>query len=184
MKKYLVATIVFSILFITGFAQSSTESKNNVSKVPGQTSFFAEIGGPGILFSANIDRRFKPSRLGFGWRLGIGFVTADEETTDANGYIYYEPASVITVPAQLNYIFGKENSPHSFEVGAGVTYAGKKLDIYNFYDDRTTQVFGTVSFMYRRQPVDGGFSWRIGFTPLIAKGYIQPAAGVSVGYNF
>jgi hypothetical protein len=38
--------------------------------------------------------------------------------------------------------------------------------------------------MYRRQPVNGGFSWRVGFTPLIAKGYVQGFAAASVGYNF
>lgn len=184
MKKHLVIAALLCLFSIAGFSQAKSESKSNVSKVPGQTSFYAELGGPGILFSANIDRRFKASRLGFGWRFGIGFVTADESTIDQNGYYSYEPASVITVPAGLNYIFGKEDSPHTFEVGAGVTYAGKKLDIYNFYDDKTSQWFGTFTFMYRRQPVNGGFSWRIGFTPLVAKGYIQPAAGVSLGYNF
>lgn len=182
MKKHFALATLSVFVFASAFSQSSP---GNISKVEGQTSFFAEFGGAGILFSANIDRRFKASRLGFGWRAGIGFVTADEQVYNpGNGYYDYNPASVITVPVQLNYIFGKGSSPHTFEVAAGLTYAGKKLDIYDFYDDRRTQLFGSVAFMYRRQPVDGGFSWRIGFTPLIAKGYIQPAAGVSVGYNF
>jgi len=121
--------------------------------------------------------------LGWGFRAGLGFVTADEQK-EVNGYYEYEPTSTVTVPVQVNYIFGKTDSPHSFEVGAGVTYVGKKLDIMNFYDDRQSNVFGTFSFMYRRQPLNGGFSWRAGFTPLVAKGYIQPSAGISVGYNF
>lgn len=73
---------------------------------------------------------------------------------------------------------------HTFEVGAGITIIGKKLEVLDFYDDDASSVFGSASFMYRRQPKEGGFSWRIGFTPLIAKGYIQPFAGASVGYNF
>ncbi len=178
--KYYLLVLVAALGSLAASAQKSS-SGNSVS---GQTSFFAELGGPGILFSANIDRRFQPSRLGFGWRAGIGFVTADEQRVDNNGFTVYEPASVITVPAQLNYIFGKGESPHTFEVGAGLTYIGKKLDIYNYYNDRASNLFGSFAFMYRRQPVDGGFSWRIGFTPLVAKGYIQPAGGVSVGYNF
>jgi hypothetical protein len=181
MKRQLLFAITFVTLTVSSFAQS----KSNASKYPGQTSFFAELGGPGILFSANIDRRFKPSTLGWGGRIGLGFVTADESRYDpVSGYYSYSPASVVTVPAQLNYIFGKDNSPHTFEVGGGVTYVGKKLDILNFYDDTRSKVFGTFSFMYRRQPKGGGFSWRAGFTPLIAKGYIQPSGGVSVGYNF
>jgi len=152
----------------------------NVGKVPGRTQFYAELGGPGILFSANIDTRFAKSSLGWGGRIGLGFVTADEDLGNYN----YELRSVVTVPAQVNYIFGKGDSPHTFEVGAGITYVGRKLDIFNFYDDKTSSVFGTASFMYRRQPIKGGFTWRIGFTPLIANGYIQPSGGVSVGYSF
>ncbi len=175
---FILVFICFSVI-----AAYPQDSKNNISKYPGQTSFFAEVGGPGILFSANIDRRFKPSTLGWGFRAGLGFVTADEEKM-VNGYYEYEPVSAVTVPVQLNFVFGKQDSPHSFEVGAGVTYVGRELEIMNFYDDRESQFFGTFSFMYRRQPLNGGFSWRAGFTPLVANGYIQASAGVSVGYNF
>lgn len=180
MKKSFYILAICSLLFTTAFSQE----EKSASKVPGQTSFFAELGGPGILFSANIDRRFKASRLGFGWRAGIGFTTGDEWKTDNNGLIYWEPASVLTVPAQLNYIFGQSSSPHTFEVGAGITYVSKEIEIFDYYDDKSSQWFGTFSFMYRRQPVNGGFSWRIGFTPIVAKGYIQPSGAVSVGYNF
>jgi cobalt-zinc-cadmium resistance protein CzcA len=42
---------------------------------------------------------------------------------------------VVTIPVQINYVFGKANSVHTFEVGAGVTFAGKKIDIMNFYEE-------------------------------------------------
>lgn len=181
LKKYLFLSLFsFSSLFL--FAQSGDLS---TIKVPGRTSFFAELGGPGILFSANVDTRFKKSHLGWGGRAGIGFVTADESSYDpVNGYYNYEPASVLTVPVQVNYIFGKAQSPHTFEVGGGLTYVGKELDIINFYDENKSKLFGTFSFMYRRQPLNGGFTWRAGFTPLVARGYIQPFGALSVGYNF
>ncbi|MGK2861361.1 MAG: hypothetical protein ACSLE0_05470 [Chitinophagaceae bacterium] len=174
---------IFTFLCFYSLTSFSQEQKNNISKTPGQTSFYAELGGPGILFSANIDRRFRPSTLGFGFRAGVGFVTADESKI-VNGNYEYNPASVITVPVQLNYIFGKFDSPHTFEAGAGFTYAGRKLDIMNFYDERKSKIFGSFSFMYRKQPMNGGFSWRAGFTPLVANGYIQPSGAVSVGFNF
>jgi len=179
MKKLIIATVSL-LAFGTTFAQRSS----NNDHVDGQTSFYAELGGPGILFSANIDRRFKASHLGWGGRAGIGFVSGYIQTNN-NGY-YERPSSVVTFPVQINYVFGKGNSPHTFEVGGGVTIAGRKLDVFDYsdYDDRRSQVFGSASFMYRRQPVHGGFSWRIGFTPLFARGYIQPTGGVSVGYNF
>ena len=95
-----------------------------------------------------------------------------------------KPNLSLTFPIQLNYIFGKPSSVHSFEAGAGVTFTSKKIDPFGYSDSGPTSVFGTASFMYRRQPKDGGFSWRIGFTPIIGGGYIQPSGGVSVGYNF
>jgi hypothetical protein len=180
MRKTLLLFV--SVLFFYAVqAQSGSDGKT----VSGRTAFYAELGGPGILFSANIDSRFKPSHLGLGGRVGIGFVTADEVEYDPqNGYPIYESRSVLTVPVQLNYIFGKGNSPHTFEVGGGVTYVGKKLDVLNFYDDKKSNFFGSFAFMYRRQPADGGFTWRIGFTPLVARGYIQPFGAAGVGYSF
>jgi hypothetical protein len=184
MKKiiFLSAALTFCII---SFAQSN-ENQSTISNFPGQTSFYAELGGPGILFSANIDRRFNKSHLGWGGRVGVGFVSGYNITSDSAYYSYYydKPASVVTFPVQVNYVFGKPNSPHTFEVGGGITIAGRKLNVFDFYDSRRSSFFGTFSFMYRRQPVNGGFSWRIGFTPIIAQGYIQPSGGVSVGYNF
>jgi hypothetical protein len=173
-------TLALILLFSSSFAQSNETS----GSTEGRTSFYAELGGVGILFSANIDTRFKPGRLGWGGRIGLGFVSGYIQSNPDPYTGYENPSSVVTFPLQLNYVFGKGTSPHTFEVGAGLTIAGRKIDIFNFYGQDSSSVFGSASFMYRRQPVNGGFSWRIGFTPLIAKGYIQPTGGVSVGYNF
>ncbi len=175
---------MLALLLTVQFAQAQ-QKPTSTSRVPGRTAFYAELGGPGILFSANIDTRFKPSQLGWGIRGGLGFVTASDYDIDPNGgNSTWRDYSVVTVPVQINYIFGNNASPHTFEAGAGLTYVGRKLDILNLYDDRQSNLFGTAAFMYRRQPLNGGFTWRIGFTPLIAKGYIQPSGAVSVGYSF
>jgi hypothetical protein len=180
MRKLIICALC---LFQAGLLSAQNSSQTEV--VPSRTAFYAELGGPGILFSANVDQRFKRSHLGWGWRAGVGFVTSYNETIDPNtGWSDYENVSVITVPAQINYIFGKGVSPHTFEVGAGFTYVGRKVDIMEYYDEKESQLFGTFAFMYRRQPMDGGFMWRIGFSPLVAKGFIQPFAAVAVGYSF
>jgi len=170
-----------ALVLTTSFSFAQRNNSRSDEKFSGQTSFYAELGGPGILFSANIDRRFTKSNLGWGGRIGIGFVSG---YLDSDPYYYDRPTTVVTFPVQVNYIFGKPTSPHSFEAGAGFTVAGKKLGVFDFYDSTRSSFFVTASFMYRRQPVNGGFSWRIGFTPLIAQGYIQPSGAVSVGYNF
>lgn len=178
MKSILV--IVALLANSLSFAQNKTtlSTLNN-------NSFFAELGGPGILFSANIDKRFNKSPLGLGGRIGLGFITTDEWAYDPIlGYTYGDVKSIVTLPIQLNYLFGKPNSVSAFEVGAGVTFTGKKIDVFNYNDSKKTSIYGNASFMYRRMPKDGGFSWRLGFTPIIGNGYIQPSGAVSVGYNF
>jgi hypothetical protein len=173
-------------LFISTLLLAQEKSSNTV---PGQTMFYAELGGPGILFSANIDRRFTKSALGFGGRIGLGFITTDVlvGSVSPSGFYSYETRSIVTIPLQLNYIFGKPNSVHSMEVGAGVTFTGKRIDIFDNNYRRNSpgaSAFGTASFMYRKIPKDGGFTWRIGFTPIIGGGYIQPSAAVGIGYSF
>jgi hypothetical protein len=180
MKKQLITC--FALAFcLASFAQ---EQKTGES-FPGKTSFYAEVGGPGILFSANLDTRFKKTHLGWGGRAGVGFVTIYNDSYTPGLYTPGRRNSVLTVPLQINYIFGRSASPHTFEVGGGLTVLSKKVDAFNnYYESKAAQFYGTVSFMYRRQPVNGGFTWRIGFTPLIYQGYIQPSAGASVGYSF
>ena len=182
MKKQTLVLLPLFLAFISAFSQQPA----NPNHYEGQTSFYAELGGPGVLFSANFDRRFKPSSLGWGIRAGIGFVTAYDDDFDTARYYYYysRQRSVATFPVQVNYIFGKPASPHTFEAGAGLTLLSKKMDIFNSYQDEKSLLLATFSFMYRRQPLNGGFSWRIGFTPVISSGYIQPSGGGSVGFNF
>ncbi len=181
MKTFLLIVSLF-------VSASSIAQQKTTNTVPGQTMFYAELGGPGILFSANIDRRFTKSVLGFGGRIGLGFITTDVQVgiSPTDPYIY-DTRSIVTIPLQLNYVFGKANSVHSMEVGVGVTFTGKKIDIFDDNYRRNSpgaSAFGTASFMYRKIPKDGGFTWRIGFTPIIGGGYIQPSAGVGIGYSF
>ncbi|MBC7934095.1 MAG: hypothetical protein H7Y86_01870 [Rhizobacter sp.] len=177
----MIKTFVFFLLF--GISINAAAQESAAKTIPNK-SFYAELGGPGVLFSANFDTRFKKSLLGLGGRIGLGFVTADEVDYDPVSGYDYRRRSVITVPVQLNYLFGKPNSVNAFEIGIGATYIGKKLEILDYYEENATRVLGTASFMYRRLPKDGGFSWRIGFTPLFAKGLIQPFGAASIGYNF
>ena len=62
---------------------------------------YGELGGNGLVFSANYDMRFK-GESGFGFRAGVGFAAVDGLT-------------IITFPVGLNWLSGK--GPHHFEVG-------------------------------------------------------------------
>jgi hypothetical protein len=69
-KKNIYEMIFFycvHVCFVMLFAK-----QKNTKTIPGQTSFYAELGVPGILFSVNIDRRFTNLPLGLGGVLGWG----------------------------------------------------------------------------------------------------------------
>ena len=195
LKLFSISILAF--LSLNGVAQTSSnsENKNNTGN-----QFYAEVGGAGVIFSANFDSRFKKGTdLGFGYRVGLGFGISD--SYDSYGPYYYEgeyyggghyytyyskTRSYLTIPLGINYVFGKKSSPHAFEVGAGATILTRKVDLYN-YDNNYEggYLIGHTSFMYRRKPTNGGFTWRIGFTPIIGTaGDIFPSAAAGVGYVF
>ena len=160
--------------------------------------FYAEVGGPGSVFSANLDGRFHPgSKLGLGYRLGIGFGYAYEdiftlipEDESSNKWPYYTyeeiSTSFVTIPLVINYLFGKDNSPHIFEVGLGASVLSEKINLYNYADNLSKGYFiGHAHFMYRRQPLSGGFTWRVGLMPVAGTGGdILLSGAASIGYVF
>jgi len=177
-------------LFIAGVTSAQTNQVDETSKT--EKIFYAELGGPGVLFSANFDSRFKKNtRTGLGFRIGLGFTVDETETQvpqPGGGYYYdYKTTSAGTIPVGINYVFGKPKSANMFEVGGGVTFLTKKISLFNYgsSDPKAGNMIGHFEFMYRYAPVDGGFSWRIGFTPMIGtSGDIFPSGAIGLGYAF
>ena len=184
LKFFVTSILVFSSLNV--IAQTNDDDDDFYG-----SQVYAELGGAGVLFSANFDSRFKKGTdRGFGYRIGLGFGINDFYDDDycPDGYYYssYKTSSYLTIPLGINYVFGKKKSAHAFEVGAGMTILTREVDLYN-YDDKSGKgyLIGHTSFMYRRKPINGGFTWRIGFTPIIGTaGSISPSAAVGVGYSF
>lgn len=138
---------------------------------------FTELGGAGLLVSLNYDSRFTKRVDGLGFRVGIG-------------YSFTNDPSFVTVPVALNYLLGRKGN--YFEIGAGVTYVTLSSNNGNEFisignndlNNKTSFLFETISFGYRRQPVNGGFNFRGGFTPLFVEGQSGIAPYISLGYNF
>jgi hypothetical protein len=134
-----------------------------------RNSIFAELGGQGLLFTFNYDARFLKKESGPGYRVGVGYMKMDDNST-------------LTIPVSFNYLLGKKSK--FLELGLGGTLANAKL----FDSGSGLQVFGTMSFCYRYQPTDGGFSYRIGLSPVFGVqggGFFFPYfGGISVGYSF
>ena len=184
MKKtfsFLIAIASLSLTFNPSLSAQETEIANKV--------FYAEAGGPGLITSANFDARFKSTeRLGLGYRLGVGFGYGTFEDNNYQGGYYYDDyvtRTYYSIPTGLNYIFGKSNSNHTFEVGAGVTFLTRKVSLFCLDVEKPGHAIGFLTFMYRRMPINGGFSFRAGFTPIIGtSGDLFPMGAVGFGYAF
>jgi hypothetical protein len=176
-----VLSFLMLLCTITGFAQPTTKA------------VYVEIGGAGLPFSFNYDTRFKKGvNTGIGGRIGLGGFALEDE-------------KMLTVPVQLNWLFGKEKN--FFELGFGATYLHYKG--YSYYEDyvcgvtgcyptgkvyagdfilpisNVNSVMGTLNFGYRRMPTGSGFTWRAAITPVFNENGFWPLyAGVGIGYKF
>jgi len=178
--------IIITVLSLIFNQLLSAQEERIVSKL-----FYSEFGGPGVLMSINFDSRFKSNeRLGFGFRLGAGFGIGDIKTKWVDSqwnytYTEYITRTYYTIPAGLNYILGKPDSDHTFEVGAGATFLTHYMSLYTYNIKKEGHFIGFLSFMYRKMPANGGFSWRFGFTPIIGTaGDLRFMCAIGIGYAF
>lgn len=164
MKKLIFFFILTVVIIGRSSAQDTPAAEKRAQNV------FVEIGGQGVLFTANYDTRFSNTRDGLGGRAGIGYLSIEGE-------------NVTTVPVSLNYLLGK--GKHFFEVGLGATFVGASDGTGILLNDSAGAVLGTMSFSYRLQPVDSGFSFRAGLTPIFnSSNFIPYFGGLSLGYSF
>ena len=193
MKKSLsLLLIVCSV--ITGSQSLAAQSeKPVVGKM-----VYAELGGPSVTMSINYDARFKSGeRSGLGYRVGVGYGIEPFEKTlikilslsTENIYSIFDDSELkrpfATLPAGLNYTIGKPDKVGAFEIGAGVTLLSRKQSLYNYGLKKPGHIIGHLTFMYRVTPVNSGFSFRVGFTPIIGTaGDLYPMVGFSFGYAF
>ncbi|MDR1676634.1 MAG: hypothetical protein LBR86_09230 [Tannerella sp.] len=180
MKKIVIftgSTVLSLLLFIQPLKSQEEVSGKHI---------FSELGGPGVIFSANFDSRFKQNtRLGLGYRAGIGFGVGSFSDFTVGEYGNTYTRTYYTIPAGLNYIFGKKHSSRTFEVGGGVALLTRKVSLYCYDYEKPGHCIGYMQFMFRRVPVDGGFTFRIGFTPIIGtSGDLFPMVALSFGYAF
>ena len=177
MKKSFSLFVAIAGLSLTLNQSLSAQEEKVANKL-----YYTEFGGPGLIMSANFDGRFKPnSRLGLGFRLGAGFGIKkfdEEEHGEIRRTLY-------AFPVGLNYVFGKPTAKSTFEVGGGVSFLHREVALFNYDVKQTRNYIGFATFMYRITPVNGGFSFRVGFTPIIGTaGDMFPMVAVSLGYAF
>lgn len=149
---------------VDSYQQPTAESYN-------MKAIYIELLGNGFAYSFNFDIRFTRSDRGIGGRFGIGY--ADMPEVD----------SLLTIPVMINYLLGK-NSKY-FEIGGGIVYVNGKHFLTRKLGTPGDVIYGTFTFAFRYQPINNGFFFKAGLTPVLGKeGFLPYWAGVSLGYAF
>lgn len=171
-------TVIFLLCAICSYAQVDTiklknkgpEGTNRIVTDRSPQAVYFGIGGSGPLFSANYDRRFGKKLNGLGFTAGVGFF-GETGTT------------IFSIPASLNYLFGRQN--HFMELAAGATFAtAASSDFFDGSRSTGSVVFGHASLGYRYQPAKGGFFARTGVSPLFAESDYVTSFYLGLGYCF
>ncbi len=161
--KCLCIALTLCLASLSGTASAQTEYSSN--KVTAPNGLYVEVFGQGYFPTANYERLLIIStphnvalRVGVGVWIGLG----------GSGFVF---------PLSASYLLG---SNHKVEVGAGIVFVSG-----NSEDELAAGAFSAL-IGYRYQPIDGGFIFRIGFTPLVDTDFdfILPWGGLSLGYAF
>jgi len=127
-------------------------------------SFFLEGGGPGLLYSVNYERVVEND---FGLRVGFSYTSLSASAGGASA-----SASFMAIPVIASYL-GLREGNHILELGLGGTaiyVSGSGGSGTAFAAGSGTTALGTALIGYRRQPVNGGFQFRVGLEALVGKG--------------
>ncbi|KGN99583.1 hypothetical protein HR11_04930 [Porphyromonas macacae] len=165
-------------------AEKRMATKEETNYIP--KTVFVELLGPSGNVGLNFDMRLSKQLNGLGARAGLSFISAGGN-------------SILGIPLGLNYLLGKRGK--YFEMGAGASLFVFNSDDKLFFTpdnsnsnnkkdgSRKSKLFGTLTFGYRKQPVKGGFNFRVGISPVYGeidgKFFFYPLLPyVSFGYTF
>ncbi len=140
---------------------------------------FVEVFGNGLLYSANYEVLVRPWNIGA--RIGVSYFS-----TKISDHALSHPYTLVTVPIVLDYYLGTVHHKLQLGLGATVLYTRVSTDGLGLsYGTDGVAVAGTAIVGYRYFPRDRGFSFGLGFTPLLraTKG-ILPWGGADVGWVF
>lgn len=169
MRTFILFVVISTVSLFSqnAFAQPLHSAGNTI---------YAELLGPGLLYSLNYDRMLTESLSG---RVGFSVFSVDAETSDPG---QSKKVGVTTIPATLNYLIGKGS--HKLELSGGLVFITASRKFNGVSKIESSGALGTAGLGYRYHPVNGGFNFRLGFSPFFDKDVFVPWAGMSLGYSF
>jgi hypothetical protein len=134
---------------------------------------YLELGGNGIVYSVNYERRFAHGLAG---RAGVSYVFSKSVTDNGSEY-----ESAFTIPLTLSKITHPSGN-HHFEYGGGVTLVVGDSHAFGFADsEELSDLYVTGIAGYRYQKPGRGVVFRSGVTPIAGGGEFVLAVGISIG---
>lgn len=154
--------VLFSVIFSICYVAGQVTQIETIPKIK-HNSIYVELGGNSLAYSLNYDYTFslaENTKLAVG--AGLGYYTMHSY---ANGPTPTETNLFFFTP-EANLLFGKKS--HHLEMGASLLLFA----------------FPALRIGYRYQRPQGGFLFRVGFTPFVPNLDFVPWGGISFGYTF
>ncbi|MGE0321699.1 MAG: hypothetical protein AB7S68_05310 [Polyangiaceae bacterium] len=153
---------------------TGTDEAEAPSTRSAKNSLYIELLGNGGLYSLNYERNLTDDVAA---RVGFSYISLSASAGDDSANVTF-----MSFPLMANYLLGGGN--HHLELGAGATvlYASGEAETGGSRSSgEGVGVAGTATVGYRYQPRDGGFLFKVGFTPLVGSGGFLPWGGISFG---
>lgn len=168
-------------------AEAPAQAPSPVVRQNPPNAIFAEALGNGLTYSLNYERIFAPWGGASPWSLGIrgGASYVAYKVSDAVGSGVLHLA---TFPVVMSFYVGLPHHKLQLGLGATLLYVSAITDAAGTNYQSATEGFGlaaTAVIGYRYMPARTGFTFGVGFTPLLrsGKGFL-PWGGASAGIAF
>ena len=141
---------------------------------------FGEVLGSGLLYSVNYERVL--SALPIGLRAGASYFSYPVSTYGRSGNL-----KLATFPLVASYYVGAPRHKLQLGLGATLIYLGVSTDSTGTKFEGERSGFGlaaTAVVGYRYLPPDRGFTFGVGFTPLLRTSSFLPWGGANAGFIF
>ncbi len=176
-RRSLFSSLLLCAVVVAAVAGSSNPAFAQLER-RAKNSMYLELLGNGGLYSLNYDRMLSNN---FGVRLGVSRIGFDiatlDQDPDADGKI-----GVSTLSLMTNYLVGQGKNCLELGIGAMAAFASADVDGVGGVSGEGLSATGTIG--YRIQPLDGGFLFRVGFTPAYNKDGFSTWFGISLGAAF
>jgi hypothetical protein len=172
-----ILCVVLIMISSYGWAQKSSSDIVDLKHAA-----YLELGGTAGIWSLNYDlMALNISNFKVGARLGLGML----------GENYAETSVDVHVPLTVNFMYAFKEK-HHIELAVGAHFRSYEIRSVKFAEDtgfkRKSEVLGNYSIGYRFQSPDGGFVFRVAYSPSFYQDGIyfryEHWAGLSVGYAF